>query len=430
MLAEASVLLASSLDYETTLESLTRLSTAEFSDWCAVDLVNEDGTIRHLTVTHANPVLRELALQFQEVAFNEPDIAPGAPEALRLRSSVLLSDIAESKLSALPPEAKITQLIGALGLKSLISVPLIVRGNILGTTTFSTSRRRYELADLQLAEELARRAATAIDTALLFREAEGANRYKDAFLATVAHELRTPLTSILGWVQLAKGAPTISDEALTQVEQSANLLRVFIEDLLDVARIREQKLRMEMGQVDLANVTRSACEITRVAAGLKGVDIGCEIALSPAPVVGDAVRLLQVVWNVLSNALKFTPPQGSVEVRLDREGNEARLSVRDTGAGITSEFLPHVFELFRQSEDAAGHAPGLGIGLAIVTQIVSLHGGTVRAESAGLGQGSTFTVTLPLVLPESKQVATGPTVKSGRRSRVPRQDAELSESAD
>ena len=429
MLAEASVLLASSLDYETTLESLTRLSTAEFSDWCAVDLVNEDGTIRHLTVTHANPVLRELALQFQEVAFSEPDIAPGAPEALRRRSSVLLSDIAESKVSELPPEAKITQLIGALGLKSLISVPLIVRGDILGTTTFSTSRRRFALADLQLAEELARRAATAIDTALLFREAEGANRYKDAFLATVAHELRTPLTSILGWVQLAKEAPAVSEEALTQVEQGANLLRVFIEDLLDVARIREQKLRMEVGEVDLANVTRSACEITRVAAGLKGVDLACEIALSPAPVAGDSVRLLQVVWNLLSNALKFTPPRGSVEVRLDREGNEARLSVRDTGAGITSEFIPHVFELFRQSDDAAGHAPGLGIGLAIVSQIVKLHGGTLLAESAGLGKGSTFTVTLPLVLPESKQVASGSTVKSGRRSRVP-QDAKLSESAD
>jgi two-component system CheB/CheR fusion protein len=430
MLAEASVLLASSLDYETTLESLTRLSTAEFSDWCAVDLVKEDGTIRHLTVTHANPVLRALALQFQEVAFSEPDVAPGAPEALRRRSSVLLSDIAESKLSELPPEAKITQLIGALSVKSLISVPLIVRGNILGTTTFSSSRRRFELADLHLAEELARRAATAIDTALLFREAEGANRYKDAFLATVAHELRTPLTAILGWVQLAKEAPTMSEEALTQVEQSANLLRVFIEDLLDVTRIREQKLRMEMGEVDLANVARSACEITRVAASLKGVHVGCEIALSPAPVVGDAVRLLQVVWNLMSNALKFTPPQGSVEVRLDREGNEARLSVRDTGMGITSEFIPHVFELFRQSADAGGHTPGLGIGLAIVSQIVNLHGGTVRAESAGLGEGSTFTVTLPLLIPESNQIATGPTVKSGRRSRVPRHDAEMSESSD
>ncbi len=427
MLAGASVLLASSLDYATTLESLTRLSTAEFSDWCAVDLVNDDGTIRHLTVTHANPVMRDLALQFQEAAFSEPDSAPGAPEALRRRSSVLLSDIAESKLTDLRPNAKITQLIDALGVKSLISVPLIVRGNILGTTTFASSRRRYELVDLQLAEELARRAATAIDTALLFREAEGANRYKDAFLGTVAHELRTPLTSILGWVQLAKQAPNMSEEAFTQVEQSANLLRVFIEDLLDLSRIREQKLRMDMGQVDLANVIRSAIDMTRVSASLKGMQVVSEIALSPAMVVGDSVRLLQVAWNMLSNAIKFTPPQGSIEIRLDREGNDARLSVHDTGAGISTEFLAHVFELFRQGEDTEGHSPGLGIGLAIVSQIVKLHGGTVRAESPGLSQGSTFTMTLPLAFPEATQVATGPRVKSGRRSRVPGQDDESSE---
>src|SRR4029077_9866950 len=367
MLAEASVLLAASLDYETTLESLTRLSTAEFADWCAVDLVNEDGTIRHLTVTHTNPVMRELALQFQKVAFSEADIAPGAPEALRRRTSVLLSDIAEFKLTDLRPGAKITQLIDALGVKSLISVPLIVRGNILGTTTFASSRRRYEPLDLQLAEELARRAATAIDTALLFREAEGANRYKDAFLGTVAHELRTPLTAILGWVQLAKEAPKMSDEALTQIEQSANLLRVFIEDLLDVSRIREQKLRMDMGEVDLANVIRSAIDITRVSASLKGIQVVSEIKLTSAPLVGDSVRLLQVVWNLLSNAIKFTPATGTVNIRLDRQEHEERVTVHDTGRGIGKELLPQVFELFRQADDQ--HSPGLGIGLAIVSQI-------------------------------------------------------------
>ncbi|HYM61993.1 MAG TPA: PAS domain-containing protein, partial [Thermoanaerobaculia bacterium] len=212
MLSEASALLASSLDYETTLESLTRLSTAAFADWCAVDLVNDDGSIRHLTVSHANPVLRDLALQFQEVAFREPEHAPGAPQALMLRKSVLLTDIAESNVTGIQPEAKIMQLIGALGVRSLISVPLIVRDKVLGTTTFSSSRRRYDELDLKLAEELSQRAAVAIDTAMLFREAESANRYKDAFLGTVAHELRTPLTSIIGWVQLANVNPELAAE--------------------------------------------------------------------------------------------------------------------------------------------------------------------------------------------------------------------------
>lgn len=412
MLGEASMLLASSLDYETTLESLTRLSTNDFSDWCAVDLLNEDGTIRHLTITHANPVMRELALQFQKEAFNEADTAPGAPEALRRRSPVLLSDIADAKLIALRPGTKITQLIGALGVKSMISVPLVVRDNILGTMTFSSSARRYEVSDLQLAEELARRAATAIDTAMLFREADAANRYKDAFLGTVAHELRTPLTSIIGWVQLAKEAPAMNADALGHVEESANLLRAFIEDLLDVARIREQKLRMDMAEIDLSDVVRSAVDITQVSAAGKGVQVTADIALSPAPVVGDSVRLLQVVWNLLSNAIKFTPASGSVEIRLSRDGNEARLSVSDTGAGISSDFLPHAFELFRQSAGAEGHSPGLGIGLAIVWQIVNMHGGAVRVESPGEGLGSTFVVTLPLLLPAVEM-----TGKSGRRSQ-------------
>jgi two-component system CheB/CheR fusion protein len=220
---------------------------------------------------------------------------------------------------------------------------------------------------------------------------------------------------------LAKEAPNLTQEALTQVEQSANLLRVFIEDLLDVSRIREQKLRMDMGEIDLANVIRSAIDITKVSASLKGIQVTSEIALAPAPVVGDSVRLLQVVWNLLSNAIKFTSAGGAVEIRLDREDNEARLSVRDTGKGISREFIPHVFELFRQAEADDDHSPGLGIGLAIVSQIVKLHGGTVRADSPGLGQGSTFTVTLPLVLDGD---ANGE--KSGRRSLGTRRARSLS----
>ena len=416
MLAEASALLSSSLDYETTLESLTRLSTAAFSDWCAVDLVNEDGSIRHLTVAHANPVLRELALQFQQAAFSEPDSAPGAPQALRLRTSVLLNDIAESELTGVQPAAKITQLMDALGVRSLISVPLIVRDKVLGTTTFSSSRRRYEEVDLRFAEELSQRAAVAIDTALLFREAQSANRYKDAFLGSVAHELRTPLTSILGWVQLASGNPTLQGEALTQVALSGSLLKVFTEDLLDVSRIREQKLRVDMAEVDLSAVVRSALEMTALSTAANGIQVRSRIDLAPALVHGDNVRLLQVVWNLLSNAFKFTPMDGSIEIALERDRDEARLSVSDTGIGISADFAPFVFDLFRQADNASSHTPGLGIGLAIVAEIIKLHGGKVRVESPGVGRGSTFIVTLPLLLPALTDIAAAPEASSGRLS--------------
>jgi two-component system CheB/CheR fusion protein len=396
MLSQASVLLASSLDYETTLETLARLSTDTFADWCAVDLVNEDGSIRHLTVYHANPVLRDLALQFQEAAFREPERSPGAPQALRLRTSVLLSDLAEWKLTGVQPEAKITQLIGALGVRSLISVPLIVREKVLGTTTFSSSQRRYGGADLQLAEELSRRAAVAIEQAMLFRAAESANQYKDAFLGTVAHELRTPLTSIIGWVQLAKTSPDMYGEALVRIDEGASLLRSFVEDLLDITRIREQKLNMEMADVNLADVVRSASQMTALSASERRLQVRLHVVLDPAPLRGDRVRLLQVVWNLLSNAIKFTPPGGKIEVRLERYGTDVRLSVIDTGTGISADFAPHVFELYRQANEKEAHKPGLGIGLSIVDQIVKAHGGSVRVESAGLGHGSTFIVTLPL----------------------------------
>ncbi|HEU5162206.1 MAG TPA: CheR family methyltransferase, partial [Thermoanaerobaculia bacterium] len=417
MQSQASALLASSLDYETTLESLAQLSTAAFADWCAVDLVNDDGSIRHLTVSHANPVLRDLALQFQQAAFSEPETGPGAPQALRQRESVLLSDLAESRLSGLQPEARITQLIDALGVRSLISVPLIVRGKVLGTTTFSSSTRMYDSADLRLAEDLSQRAAIAIDTALLFREAEAANRYKDNFLGTVAHELRTPLTAVLGWVQLARLNPGVSTEALASIDESATLLRMFIEDLLDVARIREQKLRMDMTEVDLAAIVRSALDIA--AAGAHRNEIRLDLAVESAPLRGDRVRLLQVVWNLLSNAIKFSSPGSPIDVRLEREGDEFRLTVIDSGVGISAAFLPHVFELYRQADAEEGNSrTGLGIGLSIVEQIVKLHGGRIRAESKGLGQGSTFLVTLPLSVDAQPIVA--PTTSSARSRRVPR----------
>lgn len=413
MLSQASSLLASSLDYETTLGSLARLSTAAFCDWCSVDLVNEDGSIRHLTVSHVNPVMQDLALQFQQAAFKEPEHAPGAPQALRLRKSVLLTDIAEWKSTGVQPEPKITQLIDALGVRSLISVPLVVRDTVLGTTTFSSSRRRYEATDLQFAEELSQRAAVALDTAMLFREAENANHYKEAFLGTIAHELRTPLTSILGWTQLAAKAPDMSSEALAQIEQAANLLRVFTEDLLDVARIREQKLRMRMGSVDLVTVIRSAIEIVASTVEAHRVQIQSRFELESAPMRGDSVRLLQVVWNLLTNAIKFTPAGGSVEIRLERAGTDARLSVIDTGRGISAALLPHVFELYRQGDgDAPAGSPGLGIGLSIVAQIVKLHGGTVRAESRGLGLGSTFIVTLPMANAPRKARGAGSPAKA------------------
>ena len=231
-------------------------------------------------------------------------------------------------------------------------------------------------------------------------EAEEANRLKDEFLATISHELRSPLNAILGWARLLREPDMRGDQmdrALETIERNAQAQARLIEDLLDVSRIVSGKLSIQMRPVTLNSTVQSAVADLRLAAESKGIDLRLaedeEIKL-----IGDADRLQQVVWNLLSNAIKFTPEGGRVEVGLKRIGEHAELRVRDTGRGISPEFLPHVFDRFRQATrtDARSRA-GLGLGLAIVRHIVEAHGGSVTAESAGVGLGATFVCKLPLV---------------------------------
>jgi len=240
-------------------------------------------------------------------------------------------------------------------------------------------------------------------------EAEEANRIKDEFLATLSHELRTPLTAILGWLSMLRTRAL--DEAtaahgLETIERNARVQAQLIEDLVDVSRIVGGKLRLEVKTVDLLTVIEAAADVVRPAADARGVSIEIIEGPSVGPVSGDPARLQQVIWNLLSNAVRFTPREGYVRVFLRRPGSSAEIVVSDTGAGIRSEFLPYVFERFRQAESPLTRSHhGLGLGLAIVRHLTELHGGTVRAESAGEGQGATFTVWLPLTVVTETQSA-------------------------
>jgi signal transduction histidine kinase/CheY-like chemotaxis protein len=232
-------------------------------------------------------------------------------------------------------------------------------------------------------------------------ELDAANRTKDEFLATVSHELRAPLNAILGWARVARA--TLRDEssllrALDTVERNARVQGQLIEDLLDVSRITAGKLRLDVRPTDIVPALHGALDVVGPAAEAKGIAMLTEIDPTAGPVRADPDRLQQVFWNLLSNAIKFTPAGGQVEVRLDRIHGHARLRVSDTGQGISPDFLSHVFERFRQAERRSGAArQGLGLGLSIVRHLVELHGGTVRADSAGEGQGALFTVMLPLM---------------------------------
>ncbi|MBV8885777.1 MAG: response regulator [Chroococcidiopsidaceae cyanobacterium CP_BM_RX_35] len=233
-------------------------------------------------------------------------------------------------------------------------------------------------------------------------EAEQANRVKDEFLAVLSHELRTPLNPILGWSKLLKTGrlnATKTAEALSVIERNAQLQTQLIEDLLDVSRILQGKLVLTINPVDLKFVIAAAQETVRLAAEAKGIEVETTFEPGVGTISGDAARLQQVVWNLISNAVKFTPEGGRVIVRLAQVNNHAQIQVTDTGKGISAEFLPYVFDYFRQADSATTRKfGGLGLGLAIVRQIVELHGGTVKADSPGEGQGATFTVTLPLAV--------------------------------
>jgi CheY-like chemotaxis protein len=237
-------------------------------------------------------------------------------------------------------------------------------------------------------------------------EAEAANRLKDEFLATVSHELRAPLNAMLGWVHLVRTGKLDEGSvarALEIAERSARAQKKLIDDLLDVSRIITGKLRLDIRPIELAPVIESALESVRPAAEAKGVYL--QTALDPleSALMGDANRLQQVVWNLVSNAIKFTPAGGGVAVRLKRHDEQVEIAVSDTGIGIAPEFLPYVFDRFRQADSSSTRKHGgLGLGLAIVRHLVELHGGTVMAESAGEGRGATFTIHLPLTAARAK----------------------------
>jgi signal transduction histidine kinase/ActR/RegA family two-component response regulator len=255
-----------------------------------------------------------------------------------------------------------------------------------------------DITERKHAEESLREHTEAAERAR--RQAEEASRLKDEFLATLSHELRTPLTAVLGWAKLLRSGEFEAEaagRALEAIERNAAAQARLINDLLDVSRIITGKLRLEVRPVELAPLIGAAVEGVRPAAEARGLRLDVRLDESAGPVAGDADRLRQVVWNLLSNAIKFTPQGGSVEVRLSRADGHAEVTVTDTGRGIAPEFLPHVFDRFRQADQRLTREHGgLGLGLAIARHLVEMHGGTISAASAGTGAGATFSFRIPL----------------------------------
>lgn len=405
-LAESSNVLTSSLDYETSLKDMARLAVPVMADFCFFDIITSNQMIQRVAWAHAEPSKQQY---FDNIWRFLPSLTLTEHplcNALLSNSTQLISEATESWQQL---AASCKQSLPDLTIHSLLVVPLSARERLLGALIFCLTdpNRHYSPADLRLAEELARRAALAIDNAQLYREsqlargqAEEASRLKDEFLATVSHELRTPLTGILGWAQLLRSNKL--DEAgrthaIQAMERAAKAQAQLINDLLDVTRIISGKLYLEIESIDLYSVIEVAIDTIRPTAAAKDIQISLSLNPGVNTVLGDADRLQQVILNLISNAIKFTPNGGHIEVQLVKAGHYVEIAISDSGQGISAEFLPHVFERFRQVDGSTTRRHGgLGLGLAIVRHLVELHGGFVRAFSPGLGLGSVFTINLPI----------------------------------
>jgi PAS domain S-box-containing protein len=403
-LAGVAEALSESLDYEDTLRKIARLAVPTIADWCAVDVLQDNGEIARLAVAHVDPAKMELANELRR-RYEDPTAPHSVPHVIRTGVPVMIPEVNDAMIvAAAEGNQERIGLVRSLGLKSYVCVPLVSGGQVGGALTLATaeSGRRYTDDDLRFAEDLAARAALAVENARSYEQLQRANRVKDEFLGTLSHELRTPLNAILGYARIARSGMITADklpQALETIERNAQALTGMVEEILDVSRIVAGKMRLNVQPVELPLVLHEALETMTPAAEAKRIQIRSVIDAQVAPISGDPDRLRQIVWNLLSNAIKFTPKEGQIQVRLERTNSSVEIIISDTGIGISADLLPHIFERFRQGDGGtARQHSGLGLGLAIVRNLVELHGGTVSAFSGGPGTGATFRVRLPVMI--------------------------------
>lgn len=401
-LAAASVELAGVVDYESTLQRVANLAVPYFADWSAIDIANDDGTLRRLAVAHQDAAKIGLAHELMRDYPPDPRAPTGPVAVLRSGRPELIPEITDALLVEGTQDERHLRLVRALGLKSYICVPLIVSANPLGVLTFATaeSGRSYTDEDLAVARELAQRAGVALENFRLYEALREADRRKDEFLATLAHELRNPLAPIRSSLQILEmpslDAATVG-LARGMIERQVYHLVRLVDDLLDVSRVMRGKIELRKERIEVATVVARAVETTQPFIEALGHQLSVRLPQDSLAIEADPVRIAQVVGNLLANAAKYSEPNGRIWLTGARVGDEAELRVKDTGIGIAPEMLSRVFELFVQVDHATTKAHGgLGIGLTLVKNLVEQHGGTVMSRSEGLGKGSEFIVRLPL----------------------------------
>ncbi|HEY2383275.1 MAG TPA: GAF domain-containing sensor histidine kinase [Terriglobia bacterium] len=392
--------LATSADLPTTVDNLARLASAELADGCAVFTFDNEHTVRRLAIASGaesggsgHPVDALYPLDLHASA--------GPGHILRTGECERFSPVTPELIQTLGLKSEELKFSGGRRASAYFGMPIIARGRTIGAIAFfsADSKASFDDASLGLMHGLANAAGVAIDNAKLYREAQEANRLKDEFVAMVSHELRTPLTPILGCIHLLRTA-TLSqanfDRALEMIERHAHVQVQIVEDLLDASRIVAGKLHLVLKSTQIVPVVEAAVASVQASADAKGLHIITNLQESAQPIDGDPHRLQQIVWHLLSNAVKFTPPDGRIEISTQSGGDHVEIRVTDTGVGIPADLLPSIFDRFRQSGEANFKMrSGLGLGLAIVRHLVELHNGSIEAASAGPGQGAVFTLRFP-----------------------------------
>lgn len=401
-LSRASTELSSLIDPQTTLDKLAALAVPHFADWCAIDLFSEEtGELNRVAVSLIDLSNSDVAASYVRCYSTERNQTLGAWKVFTTGQPELFRDAADEDLFSALSNQSDRACWQQLGLRSYIGVPLVAHGRILGVASFVQARygRLYEQADLDLAAELARRAAIAIENARLYRALQESDHGKDVFLATLAHELRNPLAAIsnaLGILQLASSDVRRVQHAAAIMDRQIKQLGRLVEDLMDVSRIATGKISLRLEDCDLVVVLTNAIEMTRSQIEAAHHQLSVSLPNHPIRVRADPIRLTQVFANLINNAVKYTDDGGHIAVEIEALGDELAVRVRDDGIGMHPDLMKGIFSIFRQGTHPLDRSHGgLGIGLSLVEGLVRMHGGRITVSSEGEGHGSEFIVYLP-----------------------------------
>jgi PAS domain S-box-containing protein len=401
LLSESSRVLAASFDLPSTLGTVASLVASWFRGYCLIDLLDDDGLAR-VAAAHVDPSKQPLMDALRTLPPGE-NRRTQLWNAIASRQTEVCNNVSDDAIVFGVQSGRHQQIRRSLETSAYMIAPLLAGGGALGTLMIGLSDSElFEADDVRPVEELAYRIALSVSNARAYEHAREASRLKDEFLAVVSHELRTPLNAMRGWLSLLKSAKLSEDQAAHArdvIERNIVAQTQLVEDLLDISRIVSGRMRLNVRPVALDSIVETAIDSLRLAAEAKGLALEATTLDAGAQVTGDPDRLQQIVWNLLSNAIKFTPRGGRVTLTLRRSGSQVELVVTDTGQGISADFLPHVFDRFRQGDGTTTRpVGGLGLGLAIVRHLAELHGGTVTAASAGEARGASFTLSLPALM--------------------------------